>query len=259
MGYDDEWDVDHGERREPFEMTVFSPYWKVSARQNFGPNVLLVLTDGTGSWRRTCELSAGKGWVIAEGGFTVEREDGCAGARFHAKSWVGRLITWATSVPDLMAILAARGGPRLAGVWKDLRFVFEEVEVDFGEDIGVKRKLMPVRFVGENRTASHEITSLSREASGRVDLAYEKTDTNGRGRLPSSITAGFSNAVLADLTAAARSAGKHADFIEAAGEVLQRAGLRQHISRIAQDGPGSLWYALRQDPAARPGAEEIPF
>ena len=202
MSYNNEWGTETGLLDE-FEATVDAAYFGTDERYMEGTVPMLHLelfnieADADNVPDTIIEkFSVGNGWEVIEGGAAVARIDGNERRKFNNRSKYGMVIDAVMKNEDgafdgLFEVLAERGSPKTAGIWKGLRFKFERIDVYYGEKIGTKQVLLPVEFVG-------------------VDGEAPSTNGNGNGQ------AIDTEALRATLEALASGADTYDDFVGAA-------------------------------------------
>lgn len=144
----------------PYTITVAEPYFKTDPRYNDGETLLLAWKGPTDSDDPEFEeheitFTVGKNWETTDGGKTAERVDG-KGDKVNSNTGLGRLLERCVGKnPDLkdnfdgiLDILEKRGEPTEAKIWEGLKFVIDQEDKDFGGDIGVVKRPMPVEFAG---------------------------------------------------------------------------------------------------------------
>lgn len=148
----------------PWTGTVKESVFKTDPRYNNGETLLLAWTMETDSDDPEFEefevtFPCGNNWETNDGGATAERIDGRR-AKFNSNSGYGRVLnrvtgrdsTLADNFNGILDVLEKRGEPTNAKIWEGLTFVFDEESKDFGGDIGVKTRLMPVEYVGQAKS-----------------------------------------------------------------------------------------------------------
>ena len=150
----------------PWRGTVKSAEFKTDPRYNNGETLLLEWVTETDSddpefEEFTVTFPCGNNWETNDGGATAERVDGKR-PKFNSNSGYGRVLNRVTgrdadladNFKGILDVLENRGEPTNAKIWEGLTFVFDEESKDFGGEIGVKTRLMPVEFAGEAKGSS---------------------------------------------------------------------------------------------------------
>lgn len=146
----DEWETTSG-LLDDFAFTITNAWFATDARYNNGETILLHLegtTDNPDTPETIISYPVGSGWESNDGGKTVDGKD-----KFNKQSWYGRFIDACVKELGLGSTLAKRGNPKAASTWLGLSFQMKEKEFNYGGEIGVKSRLMPVKFLGEGGAA----------------------------------------------------------------------------------------------------------
>lgn len=161
-----DWGTDSG-LIENYILTVEDAWFTTDARYNNGESLLLkwkgsavdadtgeALKFGKDEDEDEVEVSfpVGKNWDTNDGGKTAVNEGGKG--KFNKNSAYGKIIDRALASKkdggfDIGHILQDRGRPQQADVWKGLKFLMKYEETNYGGEIGIKSRLMPVKFEGE--------------------------------------------------------------------------------------------------------------
>lgn len=174
---------------DDFDGAITEAYFGTDAAYNNGDTVLLILelaTDDADKPQETLKLSTGTGWVIENNGKNIVSENGKPRA-FNKNSRIGMVLA-AALTSGAAETMRGRGTPMEAATWQGLSFHWNRTNIT-GFDGESREVLLPTKFNGEGNTTT---------ASG------------------SSTTTGLSDALRAQLTAAAAKAADHSEFIDAA-------------------------------------------
>lgn len=187
---------------DEYDGTITRSYFATDSRYQDG-NVLLLHWDITTTDPDVPEVTEkfpiGSGWDSSDGGKTVVNEKGKQ--KFNKSSIYGKIVDSATSgeIVEVLPVLKSRGRPTVAAIWDGLSFHFKRKEFDYGGEIGVKARVMPIKFLGENAQVQMPTTAAPAAAAA---------DTTSADPL-----------VLARLRVAAKDAASHQAFLDAAMEI----------------------------------------
>ena len=171
------------------------------------------------------KISTGTGWEILDGGARIVAESGKA-RQFNRSSKMGLLIQHAIEA-GAGDVLRGRGLPTDVSTWIGLTFKWVRKPIK-GFNDEVKDVLLPSEFLGVKGEAS---------TNGSAPAA-----SNGNGAAPAVSTADIPAKVLAKLTAAAKKAGTHDEFMEAAFDI---DGVDDNAAAVALVSDEAQYVALK--------------
>lgn len=217
----------------PWTGTVKESKFKTDPRYNDGETLLLSWTMETDSDDPEFEefevtFPCGNNWETNDGGDTAERVDGRR-AKFNSNSGYGRVLNRVTgrdadlakNFEGILGVLEKRGEPTQAKIWEGLRFVFDEESKDFGGEIGVKTRLMPVEYAGQAN------------GSGSGSGSGKKTGKSTGGKKPSKA------AIRKQLVSLAQEYDDHDEFV---AEALDVDGIDQYQDLLdSVNDPEGIW------------------
>ncbi len=105
----------------------------------------------------------GSGWFSYDGGETIEHSDGKS--KVNSSSIYGKIVDWAVE-NGLASTLREKGSPLESKVWAGLNLRFEEVEFNYGGEIGKKKRTMPVEVLGAEGSADGSDSDASNDSLG---------------------------------------------------------------------------------------------
>lgn len=236
----DPWKLDTGLPTE-FQGTVKEYFFTTDSDYNDGNTLLLKLevqTDDPSigdNGVTTLQFTCGDGWEAKDKGAKAAREDGKKKS-FNENSGVGLLVKAAIEA-GAGDVLRSRGkdtGPMAAGIWAGLTFEWERKEFTYKFDDGPRTtyRMLPVKFVGESGGKSP--AKEAPEAEG------DETPTDSAAE--SSNGSGLDAAMRAKLTARAKKAETHDQFIELCFDELDVAG-NAELEAIVMDASDSGLFA----------------
>lgn len=200
--------------------TVTAARFKFDARYNSGATLLAewdVATDNP-EWPSKSEwFPCGNGWTTTDG-TNAFRTDG--GDKFQRNSIYGRILETVKGSTEAMQALSERGDPTDASIWVGTKWRFAEVETDYGGDIGIKKRVMPVEFMG--------IDDNPQPAQGAG------TGQGANGQAPDD--------VVEALRPIAARVDSHGDFVR---EAMAVNGAQSIIDKIADDSDAGLFAKLK--------------
>lgn len=182
------WDTDSSSGLFEGTLTIEKAYFGYDAGYLSGEQELFILEgDGEGQDDQVRQFySIGSGWDVENGGESVSGHD-----KFRDNSAYGRFIDAALKT-DAKAVIQERGYPDQASVWEGLRFKMKRKSFDYGEQIGKKEYLVPVKFLGEAKAAKpkkktggsskklrKELVGLAKNADDFDDFLVEALDLDG--------------------------------------------------------------------------------
>lgn len=206
---DESWETESG-LLDQYQGTIRRSWFATDARYQDGNVILLhweVDTNDPDVPEVTEKFPVGSGWDSADGGDTVVHEKGKA--KFNKNSIYGKIVDRATkpegSLHDAFPVLKGRGRPTQANIWDGLTFDFKREEFDYGSDIGVKSRVMPVKFLGENAQPSLATSTEAKPAAAPAQEAAPAAEVDAK-----------TSALLRN---AAKAADTHTAFLDAAMEI----------------------------------------
>lgn len=171
----------------------------------------------------------GNNWESVDGGKTAQRMDG-KDSQFNEQSAIGRIINrvmgqgngahLVEQFEGVFDALKERGTPDQADIWKGMRFRFEEEEFDYGGEIGVKTRNMPVEFLG---------MSDSPKSGGGSAGSQGGSDAGG------------DDETTQQLVELAKSSPDHDTFVAQALKVEGVSGNPQLLASVANDGKAGFY------------------
>jgi hypothetical protein len=217
MPNDDPWGTSTGLYTD-FSGVIEDSHFGTDARYNNGETTLLLwkvrpsdieVTTDDG----TIELAypVGGGWFSYDGGETIEHTDGKS--KVNTNAVYGKIIDWALE-EGLGDTLRGKGTPLEANVWQGLGFRFEEVEFNYGGEIGKKKRVMPVEV-------------LTADGAGSAAAEDTKDTLEGFGE---------------ELKALAENSPNEEAFTESA---LALTGITDHANLVTRIADGSLFDELK--------------
>lgn len=213
-------------------VTITDAYFAFDPGYNDGQTLLLKIlgnTDDPENPEFDQFFPCGNGWETADKGATATREDGKKKG-FNRNSGYGMFFMRAIQA-GAGDVLKSRGTPMEAAVWKGLTFHMKRESIDFGGEIGKKDRILPDQFFPEGIGGSAAGTpSTATPAGTRPGVAAAETAAPAGPRRadpgPEPAAGGATGAtggtldltvpMRAKLKVAARNAGSHDGFIEAA-------------------------------------------
>lgn len=203
-------------------VTITDAYFTFDPQYNDGQTLLLKVagqTDDEENPEFDQFFPCGNGWETTDKGKSASREDGKRKG-FNKNSGYGMFFTRAIDAGAGEA-LKSRGTPMEAEVWKGLTFHFKRESIDFGGEIGKKDRILPDVFLPEGigGSAAKPVTKTTTPPAGasKVDKLPDDAPAGAGGG--SGAAAGTLDLLVplrAKLKKAARDAGSHDGFIEAA-------------------------------------------
>jgi hypothetical protein len=169
-----------------FTATITNPEFTTAPEVNDGDvpfmQFSLIGTDEDGEpYEGDARLKAGKGWDIEDNGRSVVRSDGKSKS-FHENSGLGtamRLLR--DSGVDFSALVREKKMiPTEVGFWEGMTFLWKRHEDDFGGEIGVVARLMPVELVaGSEGKAGGAAKAAPAKAAAKKAPAKAAKDEGG--------------------------------------------------------------------------------
>lgn len=154
--YTGDWGTETG-LVDNFIITIEESWFATDARYNNGETLLLNWKGSTdqpigsdGEYEFTASFPVGAAWVSNDGGKTAESEKGRG--KFNASSIYGKIVDSAIKSKaegglGLLEVVKERGRPQTAAIWEGLTFKMNNVEFNYGGEIGKKTRLMPVEWL----------------------------------------------------------------------------------------------------------------
>ena len=162
-----------------YEYTIKRAFYGKDSRYNNGLSTILHWEGETDSpnpdfREKEIFLSLGDGWDEQDDGKSVAHNSGDPEKDFGRRSYYGMVIERCIKDLGIAKLLEARGEPTEAKVWEGLKFKMRREEINFGSNVGVKEREMPIEFlgeVGEGTTATG--TSTTSTAAGNGDVSTQ--------------------------------------------------------------------------------------
>ena len=220
MANDDAWATSTGLYTD-YEGVVEEASFGTDARYNNGESTLLFwkvrptnIDITTDDGLIEVSFGAGTGWFSYDGGETIEHSEGKG--KVNSSAIYGKLVDWAIE-QGLADTLKEKGSPLEAKVWVGLAFRFEEVEFNYGKEIGTKKRVMPVEVMNSEDVA---VPNTKNADSSKDDLE------------------GFKE----ELTALAENSPTAESFTESA---MGLTDITDHANLVMQIADGTLYETLK--------------
>lgn len=206
---DESWETETG-LLDDYVGTITRSWFATDARYQDGNVILLhweIATTDPDHPEVTEKFPVGSGWDSADGGATVAHEKGRQ--KFNVQSIYGKIVDRVTKADgvlhDVFPVMKQRGRPTQANIWEGLTFRFKREEFNYGGEIGTRSRVMPVAFQGEGAQAP--IPGATAAAAPAAAPA------------PAAAAVEVDPVAEARLRAAAKEAGSHQAFLDAALEI----------------------------------------
>lgn len=216
---DEAWETETGLLDE-YQGTITRSWFATDARYNDGNTIMLhweIATNDPEFPEVTEKFPCGSGWDSRDGGKTIAHELGKV--KFNKNSIYGRIVDRLTkadgSLHDALTTIKGRGRPTSADIWEGLTFHFKREEHNYGGDIGVKSRVMPLKFVGLDAQVSTESTKAEAAPAATTEI---------------------DPVVAAKLRKAVTDAANHQEFVDAAMAVDGVVGDDDLLASIVDDG-----------------------
>lgn len=191
----------------------------------------------------TARYSCGQGWTTLDKGKTAEREDGKK-KNFNKRGAFGLLLGSVFELEDALGVLQERNNlndltPQDASLLDGLRFHMNQVETDYGGDIGKINRLVATSYLGEAGGASTKASGkkASKPAAEATDseapapAKKKKASADANGEVPTD--------VLAQMDALADESETHEEFMEKVFDALDTTPAIEDAMKATDEG--SVW------------------
>lgn len=134
--------------KDDYVFVVDHSYFGTDAAYMNGQQLLLIWEghDEADNEPQTEKFSVGKGWVTEDLGRTMVNSKSM---KINQTSIYGKILAWAIEeCPELVKLVADRGGPYKSDVWNGCKFQMQATTLHFGKNIGDKDRVMPAEFLG---------------------------------------------------------------------------------------------------------------
>lgn len=233
---DEAWETESG-LLEQYVGTITRSWFATDARYNDGNTMMLhweIATNDPDIPEVTEKFPIGGGWDSSDGGATVVHEKGKQ--KFNNSSIYGKIVKRVNDgdgvLHDVLPVLKQRGRPTQANIWDGLTFEFKREEFDYGGEIGKKARVMPVKFLGENAQAP---LATATPAAASAPAASAPAPA------PAAASDDVDPVVAAKLRQAARNAGSHQAFLDAAMEIDGVTTNEALLGQVVDDGPTGFY------------------
>lgn len=222
----DGFELDEGSIFDDFTGTLVDAYFGTDARIDNGQTLLLITTFESPELDKpnVVMFSCGKGWKQEDNGARAVREDG-AKKNFTKNSSIGLFIQNALKVGAGPAMKKNGGSQFNAASYIGLKLHMKATEIDYGKEIGKKKKLVPVEFLG----VDGELAAGG--ASGGATNAKPATSTKAADDSP----------LMEAVKSIAAEAASHEEFMEKAFAIPGVEDDTKLAAAVMSTKPGSIW------------------
>lgn len=161
----DGWELDEGMAFGEGVLTINEARFGFDADYKDGEAPVLILDgdliDDDGNPRVWHQLySIGTGWEIVDGGARIELQPGFKRKGVSKQSKYGLWITGAIEAGATNA-MRSRGRQTEATVWPGMKFEVRQTDHNYGGEIGTKKVLVPVKFLGESGSTAPTTSAIT--------------------------------------------------------------------------------------------------